>query len=105
MDASEIHAGRLNEKEVLTPMKGEKFTFPVADGTVEISGGDRRLRTPTSIRDRAERGEEQEILRGESGGLSSPSPRQDDSTQDDAEAKNDFWSITRHFIYRHHVEP
>ena len=26
-------------------------------------------------------------------------------TQDDAEAKNDFWSITRDFIDRHHAEP
>ena len=33
MDASELHA--LNAKEVLTPMKGEHFTFPVADGTVK----------------------------------------------------------------------
>ena len=40
MDASEIHARRLNAKEVLTPMKGEKITFPIADGTVKISGGD-----------------------------------------------------------------
>ena len=36
MDASELHARRLNAKEVLTPMKGENFTFPVADGTVDI---------------------------------------------------------------------
>ena len=34
-DASEIHARRLNEKDVLTPMKGDKFKFPVADGTVK----------------------------------------------------------------------
>ena len=27
MDASEIHARRLNEKEVLTPMKGDFFYF------------------------------------------------------------------------------
>ena len=27
------------------------------------------------------------------------------STLDDAEAKNDFWSIAGDFIYRHHVEP
>ena len=27
MDASEIHARRLNAKEVQTPMRGEKFTF------------------------------------------------------------------------------
>ena len=55
--------------------------------------------------DRLERGEEQEILRGKSGGLSSPSRHQNDSTGDDAEAKNDFWSITGDFTYRHHVEP
>ena len=71
--ASEIHARRLNAKEVLTPMKNEKFVFPVADGTVKISEEDHNLRTSTLIRDRPERGEEQEILRGESGGLSSPS--------------------------------
>ena len=59
-----------------------------------------RLRPPTLIRDRPDRGEEQEILRGESDGHSSSTPRQDDT-----EAKNDFWSITGDFIYRHHVEP
>ena len=26
-------------------------------------------------------------------------------THDDAEALNDFWSMERDFIYRHHVEP
>ena len=35
MDASELHARRPNAKEVLTPMKVEKFIFPVADGTVK----------------------------------------------------------------------
>ena len=39
-DASELHARRLNAKEVLTPMKGENFMFPIADGTVKISGAD-----------------------------------------------------------------
>ena len=63
-----------------------------------------RRSTSENIRDRPERGEEQEVLRGESDGLSSPTPLQDDSTQDDAEAKNDFWSIKWDFIYRHHVE-
>ena len=33
MDASEIHARRLNAKEVLTTMNCEMFIFPVADGT------------------------------------------------------------------------
>ena len=64
MDASELHAKRLNAKEVLTPMKGEILIFPVADGTVKSSGGDQVLRTSTSIRDNPDRGEEQENLRG-----------------------------------------
>ena len=44
MDASELHARRLNAKEVLTPMNGEQFIFPIADGTVKLSGGDQVLR-------------------------------------------------------------
>ena len=79
--------------------------FPVADGAVKVFEGEQRLRTSTLTRERPERGEEQEILRGESGGLSCPSPQQADSTQDDVEAKNDCWSITGDIIYRHHVEP
>ena len=51
MDASELHARRLNAKEVLTPMKSEKFIFPVADGAVKTSGGDQDLRTSTLIWD------------------------------------------------------
>ena len=35
MDASELHARRLSAKEVLTPMKGDNFTFPIADGTIK----------------------------------------------------------------------
>ena len=56
------------------------------------------------IQERPERGEEQEALRGESDGLSSPNPLQDDSTLDAADARNDVWSITRDFFCRHHVE-
>ena len=59
MDASEMHARRLNAKEVSTPMTHEKFVFPVADGTVKNRGGDRRLGPSTSIQDRPERGGEQ----------------------------------------------
>ena len=70
-DASELHARRLNAKEVSAPMKGEKFIFPIADGTVKISGGDQRLRTSTLIRDRPDRGEEQGIFQGESDEFSS----------------------------------
>ena len=103
MHASEIHATRLNAKEVLTPMKGANFIFPVAEGTVKISGGDQDLRTSTFIQDSPDRGEEQDNLRRESEGSSSTS-RQDSSCYD-GEAKNDFWSITGDFKYRNHVEP
>ena len=68
----------------------------------EISGWDQRLRTSTLIRDSPDRGEEQDILRGESEGSSSTSRR--DSSWYDGEAKDDFWSISGIF-YRHHVEP
>ena len=104
MDTSELHARRLNAMEVLTPRRSGNFIFPVADGTVKISGGDRRLRPSTLTRDRPERGEEQEI-QGKSDELHFPTPIQEDSTRDDEEAKSDFWTITGGFIYRHHVVP
>ena len=72
------------------------------------------LRTPTLIRDRPHRGEEQGILLGESDGVSSNPHKQssfcdtedqDDSSWYDGEARNDFWSISGNSIYRHHVEP
>ena len=87
MDASELHARMLNAKKVSTPMKGDNFIFPVADGTVKVFGGDQRLRTSTLIRDRPDWGEEQGNLQRGLDALSSPTPRQDDSTRDDAEAK------------------
>ena len=103
MDASELHARRLNAKEVSTPLKGENFIFLVADGTVKLSEGDRSLRPSTLIRDNPDRGEEQDILRDESEGSSSTQGQ--DSSWYDGEAKSDFWSISGDFIYRHHVEP
>ena len=63
IDASELHARRLNAKEVLTPQRSGNFIFPVADGTVRFFGREQRLRTSTLTR-RPERGEEQEILQG-----------------------------------------
>ena len=105
MDASELQARRPNAKEVLTPHRSGNFIFPVADGTVKIFGGERRLRTSTLTRERLARGEEQEILQGKSVELQSPTQLQDDSTRDDEEARNDFWTITGELIYRHHVVP
>ena len=103
MDPSELHVKRLNAKEVLTPMNGEKLNIPIADGTVKLSGRDQVLRTSTLIQDIPDRGEEQDNLRGESDGSSS-TPLQDSSWYD-GEARNDFWSISGNFFCRHHVEP
>ena len=100
MDASDIHARRLNAKEVLTLQRSGNFIFSVADGTVKIFGREQRLRTSTLTPDRPERGEEQEILRGKSDELDFPTPLQEDSTRDDEEAKNEFRTTYRiiHFI-------
>ena len=68
-DASEIYARRLNAKEVSTPMKGGNFIFPVADGTVKVSGGDQDLTTSTLIRDIPDRGEKQIIFEENQKGL------------------------------------
>ena len=105
VDASELHARRLNAKEVLTPQRSGNLIFPVADGTVKIFGEGQGPRTSALTRDRPERREEQEILQGRSDELHSPTPLQEDSTRDDEEAKSDFRTITGEFIYRHHVEP
>ena len=68
MDASEIHAGRLNASKVLTPRRSGNFIFPVGDGTVKMSGAEQRLRTSTLVRDSPERGKARVVLRGESDG-------------------------------------
>ena len=103
MDASEIHAKRLNAKEVLTPMSGEKFIFPIAEGTVKLFGVDQVLRTSSLIRNRPDRGEEQGNLQGESDGSSSTPHR--DPSWSDGEDRNHFWPISGNCFYRHHVEP
>ena len=72
VDAPEIYAQRLNAKEVLTPMNGGNFIFPIADEPVKLSGGDQVLRTSTLIRDRPDRGEEQGNLQRESDGSFQP---------------------------------
>ena len=76
--------GRIRNPRQKAQCKGrvnadERWQWSVADGTMKTSGGDRRLRPSTWIRDHPERGEEQEVFRGESDGLSFPNPLQDDS--------------------------
>ena len=78
LDASDLHARRLNAKEVLTPMKGDSFILLVGDGTFKVSGGDQRLRTSLLVRDRPERGEEQVLLRELSDLLHFLTPIQED---------------------------
>ena len=56
MDASELHARRLNANEVLASLRSGNFIFPVTDGTVKIFGREQRLRTSTLTRERPERG-------------------------------------------------
>ena len=102
MDASEIYSKRHNAKEVILPKENGNPTFPVADGRINLAGGEQDLRTSTLIRDRPIRGESHENFLGESEG-SLPPPH--DSFPDAGEAINDFWSMSGNFMYRHHLEP
>ena len=77
----------------------EHFIFPIADGTVNLSGRDHEVRKSTSMRDQPVRSEELSVdFRGSS-------DRSTDEITDDGEARSDFWSIERNYIFRHHVEP
>ena len=87
---------------MIFPKENGNFIFPVADGRINLPGGDQDLRTSTSTRDRPNRGESHVDFLGESEG-SLPPPH--DSFLDAGEAINDFWSMSGNFIYRHHVEP
>ena len=49
-----------------TLQRSGNFIFPVADGTVQIFGRERRLRTSTVTRNRQQQGKEQKILQGKS---------------------------------------
>ena len=101
MDASEIYSKRLNAKEAIFPKEGE-FIFPIADGRIKTPGEDQALRTSTLVRPRAIQGESHIDFLGESEGCL---PQPHDSLPDAGEAIHDFWSMSRSFIYRHHVEP
>ena len=46
LDALEVHARRLNEKDVLMPNNGAKIKFPVADGAHKLAGGGLVFRPP-----------------------------------------------------------
>ena len=97
-----MYCKRLNAKKVIFPEENGKIIFPVADGRINLSGRDQELRTPTLIREHPVRGEGHADFLGESEG-SLPPPQ--DSHPDAGEVRNDFWSISGNFLYRHHVEP
>ena len=75
MDASEVHARRLNAKEVLTPQRSGNFMFPVAGEEQRPGASGTRRRTRNLFKE------------------SSPTPLQEDSTRYDEEAKVEFWTI------------
>ena len=65
-----------------------------------LSGRDHEFQEPTLRREPTVR---RENLSGESQG--EREAFQPEETKDDAETREDFWSIQGDFIYRHHVEP
>ena len=102
MDASEIYSKRLNAKEVIFHKEKGEFIFPIAGGRIKTLGGDQDLRTSTLVRHRPLQVESNIDFLGESEGSL---PQHQDSLPDAGEARNDFWSMSGNFIYRHHVEP
>ena len=84
-DASEVHARRLNAKEVLSSKKGWKIIFPFADGTSKLCGRDHEVREST-LRQYHPVGSVD--LREEFQGNSDVS--QPTEAHDHAEARNDF---------------
>ena len=87
---------------MIFPREKGEFICAIADGRIKPLGGDQDLSASTSIRQRPIQGESHKDFLGESEG-SLPPPH--DSFPDAGEAINDFWSMSRNFIYRHHVEP
>ena len=78
---------------------GEIVIFPIAEGNAQLFGRYHGVRQSTLRQDQLVRSED---IRGELKGNSERS--QPTETKDDAESRNNFWSIEGDFIYRHHVE-
>ena len=83
------------------PKNGEFFIFPIADGTVQLSGGDHGIRNSTPIQDYLARGEKHNDDLQEGVGRFSTI----NTLTDDSEARNKFWTIAGNYIHRHLVEP
>ena len=101
MDASEIYSKRLNAKEVTLSKQGE-FIFPIADGRIKTSGGDKKLKTSTLYGlDQFEERVTLTFLENQKGLFHNLMTH----FRILCEAINDFWSMSGSFIHRHHVEP
>ena len=103
MGASEIYAKKTLCKGSNISPKNGKFICSSRRWTNNFIGGDQELRTSTLIRDHPIRGGGHLDFLGES--EESPLSPPQDSYPDAGEARNDFWSTSRNFIFRHHVEP
>ena len=88
IDASETYPRRINAKEVLTPQKGEHCIFPIAHGATKLLGREHEFREPAL---RQEQPVGSEDLSGELQG--EPEGLRPTERQNDAEERNDFWSI------------
>ena len=62
MDASEIHAKRVNATELILPEDVKIANFPVADGTLQSYGRNQGLGKSTLIRNQLVRGESRQGL-------------------------------------------
>ena len=89
-----IYPRRLNAKEVLIIHRDGEFVFPVADGSATFSGRDYEIRELTLRR-------ESTVLSWNLSGESQGDREefQTEETKDDAETKEDFWSIQGDLLY------
>ena len=97
LDASEIHARRLDAKEVLMLKSGDKLQIPCRRWNSQ--DGRKRLGTPNQLNARRSCTRRGDVLQGESDG-SQPSDHQ----ADDTKARHDLWSISGNHLYRFHVQ-
>ena len=104
MDASEIHAERLNAKKGDPTERWWRIHILRRRWNIKNLLGRSDTENLHLTRNHPIRGDSHHDFLGESEG----SPRAQhfqDSYPDAGEARNDFWSISGHVIYRHHVEP
>ena len=101
MDTLEIIVLRLNAQEVFNAPKRFKHDIPNRGWNRQFVW--KRSWSPRESSLRRDQLARSEDLSGELQG--EPEKSQPRETRDDAENRNDFWSIEGDFISRHHIEP